>query len=78
MGVLVEGEGMKIPAEQDVFSLLSLSVSPAGREGRKEEEEEEEEKLMKESGYFKNPNLTGSTTSPRVDTLREVKEVFQD
>ena len=32
---------MKIPAEQDVFSLLSLSVSPAGREGRKEEEEEE-------------------------------------
>lgn len=32
---------MKIPAEQDVFSLLS--VSPAGREGRKEEEEEEEE-----------------------------------
>lgn len=32
---------MKIPAEPDAFSLLSLSVSPAGWEGREEEEEEE-------------------------------------
>lgn len=33
MGAL--GEGMKIPAVQDVISLLSLPVSPAGWEGMK-------------------------------------------
>lgn len=42
---------MKIPAEQDVFSLLS--VSPAGREGRKEEEEEEGEVNEGERPFYK-------------------------
>lgn len=42
MGVQCWEEGTKIPAGQDVFSLLCLFVCPAGRDGRKEEEEEEE------------------------------------
>ena len=62
---------MKIPAEQDVFSLLCLSVSPAGREEerKRKRKRRRKEKLMRESGYLKNPNLTGSTTLPRVDTV---------
>lgn len=43
MGVQWWEEGTKIPAGQDVFSLLCLFVCPAGQDGRKEEEEEEEE-----------------------------------
>lgn len=44
---------MKIPAEPDVFSLLSLSVSPAGWEGREEEGEEEEEGQVHEGKFIK-------------------------
>lgn len=68
---------MKIPAEQDEFSLPSLSVSPAGRRKGKEGEQEEEEGEVNERVVIKNKlkntklkEKPGSITSPKVDMER--------